>query len=271
MKSQFSISVTALLVSFGLLTNVQAEELWSLDESPRVEGKQVPNPLPKKHVAKQKLVPEVIGNLPVEYKRRDFGKLVTTSSSTILPAKGQRTDLKRLKVGDSLIARVKHSIIAFPDEKPPVIAEILDGPLEGWRLIGESRLEKNSKRIFINFRSIARGGLVYHFKGEALTSFGQPGFEGEYYSREGSYFAGDFIASMTAAYFDGLVPRNTNAYGQIQADNSIDSAFKKGLAGGAMSTAERFREQLKRAPEFSELDGPIDVQVLILEKAVEAD
>jgi hypothetical protein len=41
---------------------------------------------------------------------------------------------------------------------------------------------------------------------------------------------------------------------------------KKGLASGALSTANRFREKLKKVPEFSEIRGPFEIQILILEQ-----
>ena len=180
-----------------------------------------------------------------------------------------KTTLGSLKVGDQLKARIAHSIIAFSDEKSPVIATVESGNLEGAKLLGESRLEPNTKRIFITFNQIRVGGKVYAFKGEGLTSESQPGFEGEYHSREATYFTGDFISSLVAAYFDGLVPRTTNVLGAQVEDTSVDSAFKKGLAGGAMASANRFKEKLKKVPEFSELEGPIKTEVLVNGKGID--
>ena len=80
------------------------------------------------------------------------------------------------------------------------------------------------------------------------------------------HFAGDFVASFAAGYFDGLVPRRSNFFGQPEVDSSVDSAVKKGLASGALSTADRFREKLKKVPEFSEIKGPFNLKILILEQ-----
>jgi hypothetical protein len=212
---------------------------------------------------------DVRGNLPAAYSVKSRQSIEQISTVTVLPQETLKSVLKLLEVGSDIEIRIGHSVIAFPDEKAPVIASIEEGPLRNWRLIGESRLETNTRRIFIDFKMIVNGGKAYRFKGETLSISRQPGFEGEYHSRETTYFVGDFISSVTSAYFDGLIPRNSNAFGQVQADTSVDSAFKKGLAGGAMSSADRFKEKLKKVPEFSELQGPIRARVLILDKAIE--
>lgn len=204
-------------------------------------------------------------NLPIEYLTSLTRQ--STTSELVQPAKGSTELFRGLKVGDILDLNVLHSVIAFPDEKSPVIGLATSGPFSGLKFIGESYLEKNSKRIFINFTRLVVGQIVYDLKGVGVTSEGQPGLSGEYHSREAEYFAGDFLASFMAGYFDGQVPRRTNAFGQIEADTSIDSAVKKGLAAGALSTADRFREKIKKVPEFSEIKGPFQLKILILDQA----
>ena len=204
------------------------------------------------------------GNLPSEYL---IATRQSTASELIQPPKGSTEIFRSLKVGDSIDLSVNHSVIAFPDEKSPVVAVADFGPLRGLKFIGESSLEPNSHRIFINFQKVVQGDRIFSFKGVGLASSGQPGFLGEYHSRELEYFSGDFLASFAAGYFDGLVPRQTNVFGQIETDNSVDSAVKKGLSSGALSTAERFRDKLKKVPEFSEMKGPFNLKVLILDQA----
>jgi len=119
---------------------------------------------------------------------------------------------------------------------------------------------------FPNEITVQLGTQIFDLKGVGVTTEGQPGLSGEYHSPEAEYFTGDFIASFAAGYFDGLVQRRTNAFGQLETDPSVDSAVKKGLASGALSTADRFREKLKKVPEFSEIKGPFDLKILILEQ-----
>ena len=186
-------------------------------------------------------------------------------SKVILSTETRQEKLMSVRAGDTAQIEILHSIIAFPDEKAPVVAVIKSGALTGAKLFGSSTLEKNSKRIFIEFERASFAGSTYELKGSAITSDGIQGFMGEHHSRESEYFAGDFISSFVAAYFDAQVPRTTNAFGQIQDDRSVDSAFKKGLSASAMSSAERFKEKLKKVPEFSELAGPIRAKILIFE------
>jgi hypothetical protein len=96
-----------------------------------------------------------------------------------------------------------------------------------------------------------------------LTESGQPGFEGEYHSQELKYFTGDFLSSMTAAYFDSQVPRFQTLFGQVR-EVSPEAALKTGLAAGAMSSAERFRQKLKQSPEFCDLNAGFKIVVMFI-------
>ncbi|MGE0632545.1 MAG: hypothetical protein AB7O96_09065 [Pseudobdellovibrionaceae bacterium] len=262
--------ISLLVTSIALAADLPGEEIYtapakksSSQPTPRLEmDAVVDDPVQKtKHSIKK----TTHGNLPREYLTH-LGR-ESTESELIVPPKGSIELFRAIRVGDSIELSIQHSVIAFPDEKSPVIALGLTGSMRGIKFIGESFLEVNTKRIFIHFNRIAVGDQIYAFKGVGLSIAGQPGLTGEYHSNESTYFAGDFVSSFVAGYFDGLVPRHTNAFGQVQADTSIDSAVKKGLASGALSTAERFKEKLKKVPEFSEIKGPFQLRALILEQA----
>jgi hypothetical protein len=222
------------------------------------------NPVKKKH--RQKSSVDNNSNLPSEYLAASNRS--STLSELVLPKAGTSELFKALRVGDILELYIPHSVVGFADEKSPVIAVPQSGTLRSLRFIGESFLEPNTRRIFINFNRVVHGHSIYRFSGVAVSSEGQPGLLGEYHSREAEYFTGDFVASFAAGYFDGLVPRKTNVFGQVESDTSVDSAVKKGLASGALSTAERFREKLKKVPQFSELKGPFEIKLLVLEPAI---
>jgi hypothetical protein len=81
-------------------------------------------------------------------------------------------------------------------------------------------------------------------------------------SREKLYFAGDFLSSFVAGYFDAQIPRSRNAFGQLKEESSVDAALKKGLSSSSMESGERFREKLKKVLEFSELNGPIRAKIM---------
>lgn len=208
---------------------------------------------------KRKTKIQKAGNLPIYFARSS----APASRAVISPSELLFNQMPGLMSGDMLEAVIPHSIIAFPEEKAPVLAVVSNGKFRGARLIGFSGLEPNSKRIFIEFTKITFKKQTAKVVASGLTEAGQPGFEGEYHSQEAKYFAGDFLASMTAAYFDSQVPRYQSLLGQVE-DTSTKSAVKKGLAAGSKSGAERFREKLKKAPEFSVLSGSQYLHVLIM-------
>lgn len=262
----------ALLSHVAFAANTGDVEIYTASQSTKVEETQ---PQAKKETESQKPIKKAskktIGHIPAHSSENNlpdyFGSVTggELRSKLVLSTETKQEKLLSVRAGDTARIEIPHSIIAFSDEKAPVVALINSGPLSGAKLFGISSLEKNSKRIFIEFERVSFSGSTYEIKASAITENGTQGFVGEMHSRESEYFAGDFISSFVAAYFDAQVPRTTNAFGQIQDDRSVDSAFKKGLATGAMSSAERFREKLKKAPEFSEISGPLKATLLIYE------
>jgi hypothetical protein len=254
-----------LLVAFSFAADLPGEEVFVAPKV--VEGKSVSSPVKTLNKARGLVVkPQVTkSNLPSEYLS-SFGRQ-STASELVVPVKGLVEVFRGIKVGDNFDLYVDHSVIAFPDEKAPVVAQAQLGSVRGLKFIGESYLEPNSRRIFIDFNRVVQGDRIFTIKGVGVASNGQPGLSGEYHSREVEYFTGDFIASFAAGYFDGLVPRKTNVFEQVVEDHSVDTAVKKGLSSGALSTADRFREKLKKVPEFSEIRGPFNLKILILDQA----
>lgn len=200
-------------------------------------------------------------NLPVYFR---IQRSAMIKPSFILP-ETKEENLGSVRSGDVFEIEIDHSIIAFPDEKAPVVGKILSGPMQGSKVFGFSSLELNSKRILIEFTRVSNHQATYEIKASATTEEGAVGFIGEHHSREEMYFAGDFLSSFVAGYFDAQVPRSRNAFGQLEEERSVDSAFKKGLSSSAMASSERFREKLKKVPEFSELKGPIKAKIMIYE------
>lgn len=257
--------ILLLLTTFAVAKDLPGEELFVAQPIEQVKPAEVKKLAPVKTKRVQNTSTNVTSNIPCEYLNTSARQ--STASELIQPTKGSMEIFRSLRVGDILDLKINHSVVAFSDEKSPIIAIAESGTLKGIRFIGESYLEPNTKRIFINFSRMIQGQNIYFLKGVGVSANGQPGLSGEYHSREAEYFAGDFVASFAAGYFDGLIPRKTNAFGQIETDTSVDAATKKGLASGALSTAERFREKLKKVPEFSEIKGPFSIQLLILDQA----
>ncbi len=204
-------------------------------------------------------------NLPAYYHNLHLGS-DSTESASVYPENTFKEFLSSLKPGTLLKAQILHSVIAFPEEKSPVIALVTEGKWKNSKLIGFSRLESNSKRIFIDFEIISPLLKFHSFtlKAVALTDSGTQGFEGTYHSQEIKYWSSDMISTFISAYFDAQVPRYLSPFGGKVEDNSLDSATKKAFSQSALSSAERFREKLKHTPEFSDLTGPLSIQILIL-------
>lgn len=257
--------IILFLVAAVFAAEIPGEEIFV---APRVEDSKPTSSVVKAPTRAKGLtskIPAIRGNLPSEYVVSSVRQ--STASVLVVPVKGSVEVFRGVKVGDSYDLYIDHSVIAFPDEKAPVVAQGQSGVVRGLKFIGESYLEPNSRRIFISFNRVVQGDHIYSLKGVGVASNGQPGLSGEYHSREAEYFSGDFIASFAAGYFDGLVPRKTNVFGQVVEDSSVDTAVKKGLSSGALSTAERFKEKLKKVPEFSEIKGPFYLKILILNQA----
>lgn len=261
-----------LFFLFALASELPGEELFlaepKIEVNSQVLGKEVLATQSKDEKTRSKIRKEAVEvnrNLPSYFQVSNSSE--EPVSELVMKPPGSLDIYRGLQVGDKLQAIISHSVIAFPEEKSPVIAIVDSGVKRGLRFIGYSTLEPNSRRIFINFDRVIANSQIFKIQSIGVTLAGQPGFMGKYHSREGEYFTGEFISSFVAGYFDELVPRKTNAFGQLENDNSVDSAVKKGLASGALSSADRFRDKLKKVPEFSELKGPIEITVLVLDQA----
>lgn len=252
--------ILLLFCSFVFAQGIPGETIYS-DSTPSVSEVTPPKTLPKP--AKRILDS---GNLPKEYPRRLARE--SNNSLIIMPPNSSVESFDGIKVGDSISVSINHSILAFPDEPTPVVATGTSGATKNIRFVGHSKLEANTKRIFIEFNQVVVVNKIFHSKGIGVSDLGQPGLIGEYHSREAEYFTGDFISSFAAGYFDGLVPRHRNIFGQSETDSSVDTAVKKGLASSSLSSADRFKEKLKKIPEFSELKGPLTINILFLEKVI---
>lgn len=206
------------------------------------------------------------GNLPAYYLGR--GHFALENSPVVLPIQKQNIKSNDLNSGDVIIAEIKESLIAFNDAKAPVRAIIKTGKLKDSVLIGEATLEKNSKRILIDFKKLrtTSGNQNYEVTGFALDEKGILGIEGNLISGEDKYFAAEFLSAAAAGIADASIERNQNAYGNYVEKPSTDTLAKKALVGALSTTTNHFSEKLKKAPEYSILEGTFEIQILITEQ-----
>lgn len=207
------------------------------------------------------------GNLP-SYLRVPSHSSQGADSRIQVPTAKTGYKFTELKPGDVIQAQILESAVAFLDAKAPVRALIHHGQLKGSIFLGEATLEKNSKRILINFSKFRKPNdeTTYQLSASVLDSKGILGLEGKLISGEPTYFAGELVAAGAAGYADSTVERNQNAFGNNVDVPSTSNYAKKAIASALSRTADRFSEKLKSAPEYSFLEGPIQIQVIITDE-----
>lgn len=210
---------------------------------------------------------KVQGNLPAEL-------MVGISSGSIeetpiiLPPNKTNIRYQSLKSGDLISATIEESAFAFLDSKTPIRALVTTGKLKGSVLIGEANLEKNSKRITIDLKKFRSPNTqeLYSLQATVMDYKGILGLEGKLVSNEDKFFLAEIFAAGAAGYADATISRDQNAFGNSVEARGEDTFAKKALVSALSKTADRYAEKIKQAPEYSILQGPIDVQILILEQ-----
>lgn len=231
------------------------------------QEKEVNKTLEPTHKKKRtQAAPVSAGNLPVYYSNRQISQM--EESPIVLPTNRQSVLNSSLLLGEVVTAEIKESLIAFSENKAPVRAVIQSGNLKNAILVGEATLEKNSKRILISFNKLRSGNTnqSWQLVGNALDQKGILGIEGKLITGEDKYFAAEFLAAAAAGYADATIQRDQNAFGGYTEKPGADTFSKKALSSALSKTADRFADKLKSAPEFSVLQGPFEIQVLITEQ-----
>ena len=206
------------------------------------------------------------GNLPTEFQLRSFAQLTANENPIVLPTLAQKNiSIPGFELGTVIQAVIRESAIAFPESKVPIRAIVASGTQRGSILLGEATLERNSKRITIEFKKLrlARGNETYELVANALDATGTLGLEGEYESNEGKLLSAELLASAVAGFSDATLERTVGPFGQPLETPSLSNASKKAASSSLTKMAERLGEKVKQAPEYSVLQGPIRIQVLI--------
>lgn len=204
------------------------------------------------------------GNLPLEL--RSIGHFNSEESPIILPTNKSPIRLKGVEIGEVIQAEIKESLFAFNESKAPVRAVINRGPLSESILIGEASLEKNSKRILIEFKKLRSRSETWSLQASALDGKGILGIEGEIISNEGKYFASELAAAGAAGLADATVKREQTSTGTYVEVPGVDTISKKAITSALSRTADRYSEKLKTVPEYAVLEGPIEIQILITDQ-----
>lgn len=260
-----SISIALLISSVAIAKN--RTSIFKKPDDPQVEAPAQIKSKPAKtnRNGVQKITQS--GNLPSEYAR-GVSPFSIEESPVVLPQNKVGTKFGALRSGDLVQATITESVFAFADSKSPVRALIQTGPLKGSILIGEASLEANSKRIQIEFKKFRDPFHkdIFQLQASAMDEKGILGLVGSLVSNEGKYFAAEVIAAGAAGYADSTISRTQNLLGGSSEVPSEDTFAKKALTSALSKTADRFSEKLKKVPEYSILEGPIQIQILILDQ-----
>lgn len=205
------------------------------------------------------------GNLPQEYGRR--GRYVADENPVVLPTQKSGVGLSGLKIGEVIEASIPESVFAFYESRLPIRAIVSRGAMKGAVLIGEASLERNSKRIVIDFKKLRgeNSSELWVLQGSSLDSKGVIGLPAKIISNEGKYFTAELLAAAAAGYADASIQRSQNTMGNYVETPSADTINKKALTSALSRTADRFAEKIKAAPEYAILEGPVSIQILITE------
>ncbi len=204
------------------------------------------------------------GNLDVEIK----GNIISQAegSRVILPSAKVKLTHPGLRPGESVTAVIGESLIAFPDSKIPVMARVAQGSLKGSVFLGEASLEKNSKRITIEFKRFLANGeeTEYAILAQAHDSKGVLGVEGEYVTEERKFFMAEFFAAFAAGMADASIKRSQNAWGNYVEVPGVDTTTKSAGATALSKSAARLAERARSAEAYVLIEGPIVVRLIVL-------
>lgn len=202
-------------------------------------------------------------NLPGYFSTR--GYFSSEENHIFVPTSKQSLIQSEIKIGEVLSGTINESILAFNESKTQVRAIVTTKSRKQVILLGEANLEPNSKRISILFNKLRfeNESSIWSLKGNAIDSVGIPGIEGKIYSNEDKYFLAQLLSSASAGAVDAAITRSENLIGNQTDEKSLDTISKKSLISALGKTTELFAEKLKRSPEYSIANGPIEIRVLI--------
>jgi hypothetical protein len=214
---------------------------------------------------------ETNGNLPVFYKNIDRTDFKSSEGNVYNAPHPIGAKLVGLKSGDMIQAVVEQSIKASPSVPTPIRAMMVSGPYRGSFALGKATLDRELKRILFEFVKLRRpdSDSVYSMKAEGLSPSGQIGLEGAYESQSGKFFVGELLSGAVAGFADATTQRSQNSLGNYVQEPSLANAGKQGTVTALSRSADRFAEQARSAPEFTETAAYQQIQIIIEEDPVE--
>ncbi|MCC6817510.1 MAG: hypothetical protein IT245_01285 [Bacteroidia bacterium] len=206
------------------------------------------------------------GNLPSGSKNIEGVESSSEQSPVIRPKDTVKSFSIPVNVGDIYDCRIYQDIIGYAGSVSPVRAEILSGPLSGYMFIGNATMDPKTKNVLIQFHKIRSkdGKSIVRTTATVHSSSGSLGIEGTLSSHYWRYFFASVLSAAAAGYSQATVQRSQSLVG-FQNNPTTDTAAKVGAAEGFSQTADLMAENMKAAPEFTTVRGPITTKVFIID------
>jgi hypothetical protein len=174
--------------------------------------------------------------------------------------------LKEVRPGEMFRAVIEQEITASSSVPTPIRAQVLDGALKGEYFVGEATLDRELKRILINFTKIRRkNGTLYSVRAAGLSEKGSVGIEGEYHSEIGKFFLGEIASATAAGVLDSTINRNQTNFGTYVQEPSLANSAKTGAVTALSKTADHFADGAKQAPEYTKSPGYQEIKIIVTE------
>ena len=223
--------------------------------------------------SKAKLDLGMESNLPKYLAVVDRREFRIDAPLSIQPASKSYDKLPGIHSGDRLDAVIMENLTVSANSAVPVSAEILEGPLKGGLFLGEAVLEDDLKRIRIDFKSLRlpKTNQTVMITATAMRKGGEYALEGDFTASDTKFLAGQVVAGTAAGFVGTTLERPTPVAGPFYETPNLANAGKNAIIGGLAETAKRMGERATRAPGYTILKGPIEIQVLVLGDAIQKD
>jgi hypothetical protein len=163
-------------------------------------------------------------------------------------------------------AIIEQELKASPQVPTPIRAIVMSGNLRGGAFLGEAVLDRELKRILLQFKKVrTRDGKIYPIKASGLSVRGSVGLEGDYHTQSGKFFAAEMLAATSAGFLDATIQRNQTSFGTFVQEPSLSNTSKTGAVTALSRTADRMAESARQAPEYTTLEGMQAIQIIVEE------
>lgn len=209
-------------------------------------------------------------NLPDYLQNIDRSEMVASSDAVYNPPERPQK-LKGLKSGDLLHAVIEQEIKASQTVPTPIRALVTTGFFKGSYLQGEATLDRELKRVLLTFDRLHLRNKAhsYRLKASGLSLKGSVGLEGHYVTQTGKFFVYELASATAAGLVDSSIQRQQTTTGGYVQEPSLSNSAKSGAVSALSKTTERLAERVRTAPEYTELKGYKEIQVIIQENPIQ--